>query len=102
MPRTKINLSKEDVEAYIRNPNIKMLAERCNISIKTAKSRLEEIGIVTPGNKKKKCYRRVFSKEFLENRRRITEQNNKYFERTNIKGKKYSPSPLKMIGYCKF
>ena len=101
MPRTKIKLSKEDVEAYKKNPSLEMLATRCRINIKTAKLRLEEMGIITAGEKKGECYRRVFSKEFLENRKRITEQMDKYYEKTNMEGKTYHPSPLQRIGYYK-
>jgi DNA-binding transcriptional regulator YhcF (GntR family) len=101
LPRNKIKLPKEYVELYKKNPNLKVLAENCNVNIKTAKLRLEEMGIITIGKRKGKYYRRVFSKEFLENRRRITEQMVKYFERTNIQGKTYHPSPLQKIGYYK-
>ena len=101
MPRTKIKLSKEDVEAYKKNPSLEMLATRCNINIKTAKLRLEEMGIITAGEKKGKCYRRVFSKEFLENRKMNTLVNNNHFKRNNIEGKKHHPSVLQAIGYRK-
>ena len=101
MPRTKIKLSKEDVEVYRKNPSLKMLATRCNMNMKTAKLRLEEMGIVTVGKKKGKCHRRVFSKEFLENRKKNEEIMKRYFDKTNIQGKIYHPSPLQRIGYYK-
>lgn len=101
MPRTKLKLPKEYVELYKKNPNLKVLAENCNVNIKTAKLRLEEMGIITTGKKKGECYRRVFSKEFLENRRMNTIANNNYLEKTNVEGKKYNPTPLQRIGYYK-
>jgi len=101
MPRTKIKLPKIYVEMYKKNPNLKALAENCNVNIKTAKLRLEEMNIITAGPKKGKCYRRVFSKEFLENRKRNTEQNNKYFKESNIEGKTHHVSPLQSVGYYK-
>lgn len=101
MPRTKIKLPEEYIELYKKNPNLKVLAAKCNVTTKTAKLRLEEMGIMTTGERKGKCYRRVFSKEFLENRQRNEEQMAKYFEKTNIQGKTYNPGPLQKIGYYK-
>ena len=101
MPRLKIKLPKEYVELYKKNPDLEVLAKNCNVSEKTAKSRLEEMGIITPRKKKDKVYRRAFSKEFLEIRKRNTELNNKYFIKKNIEGRKYNPSLLKKVGNYK-
>jgi len=101
MPRKIKKLPEKYVEEYKINRNLSLLAAKSNVSTVTAKARLRELGIIHSGQKKIKWHTRILSKELLEKRKINTLANNKYLRKTNVKVKKWQPTVLKSVGYCK-